>query len=170
MTNAAPTVQTVQLPASGPIMVTRIISDRLFPESAARVVGCPHCKQNISVPVPAEKDPEPVTWIVSQAHPLMPDMKVIRMFIIDSGVEVYSVSNDGKSGARNLVPMKSVRLTEEAMPLDVFAEELEEAEDDNFPGGDPEPGDPDPGDDPDDTPQPGKPLPALPVQNGGAAS
>jgi|GEM_PF-2362727 len=168
MTTAAPAVQTVQLPVSGPIMVTRMISDRLFPDSAQRVVGCPHCKQNISVPLPADKDPEPVTWIVSQAHPLMPDMKVIRMFIIDTGVEVYSVSNDGKSGARNLVPMKSVRLTEEAMPLDVFADELEQAEDDNFPGAgdDPEPGDPDPGD---PEPQPGRPLPALPAQNGGGA-
>jgi hypothetical protein len=116
MTNpTTTTVQTVELPPPGFPMLTRMISDRLFPPDA-KSQGEP------------QGEPEPVTWIVGQAHPLVPDMRVMRMFIDQSVVEVYSVSSDGKAGIRNRVPMHSIRLTEEAMPLDVFVEELIAAE------------------------------------------
>jgi hypothetical protein len=91
-------------------------------------------------------------------------MKVIRMFLTDDGVEVYSVADDNRAVMRNLVPSKTIRLTEETMPIDVFADELEAAEEDNFPGGD-DPDDPDP-DDPSKSPAPPAALPA----NGSAPS
>jgi len=151
-----PAVQAIELPKPNFPMVTRMISDPLFPESKPQTVGCPHCKGNISVSAPSDKQ-EPITWIVGQAHPLVPDMKLVRMFVDSGGVEVYSVSSDGKAGMRNLVPMDSIRLVEEAMPLDVFVEEITAAEEDDEPD-DPEP---DPGDQPD--------APA-PVANGQAVS
>jgi len=156
MTTTAPTIQTVQLPEPGFPMLTRMVSDAFFPETKQQVMGCPHCKQSISMPAPSDKDKqEPVTWLVSKPHPFIPDMKVMRMFIDRGGVEVYSVSGDGKSGIRNLVPMGSIRLIEEVMPLDVFVEELTAAEND-----DPDPDDPDPGDPGDPEPAPA-PLPAT---------
>jgi hypothetical protein len=107
-------------------MLTRFISNALFPENRRGVL-----------------DSEPVTWTLSQAHPLVPDMKIIRMFVDRGGVEVYSVSADGSKGMRNLVPMNWVRLIEEAMPLDVFVDELAASEsdedDDTEDLGDPEP-------------------------------
>ena len=113
MTMPAPTppvqFQTIELPAPTPgtPMLMRMISDPLFPPEAGA------------------KD-EPLTWVVSLAHPLVPDMKVIRMFVEDVGIAVYSV--DGKIGMRNLIPMERTRLVEEAMPLEVFADELYRAE------------------------------------------
>lgn len=152
---AVPAVQTVNLAAPGYPMLTRMVSDPLFPDTKQQVMACPHCKQNLSIPLPSADKQEPVTWIVGQPHPLVPDMKVMRMFIDGGGVEVYSVSNDGKAGMRNLVPIGSVRLTEEAMPLDVFAEELAAAEEEDE---DPE------------TELPEEPPPALPVDNGQSPS
>ena len=101
-------LRTVELPAPGFPMLTRMVSNCLFPESNGKEV--------------------PTTWIVGQPHPLVPEMKIVRMFVDRGGVEIYSVSGDGKTGMRNLVPMSWIRLTEEAMPLDVFIEELEAAE------------------------------------------
>jgi hypothetical protein len=110
MTTSMPAVpfatRTIELPQPGFPMLTRMISNPLFPEGKG----------------------EPTAWIIGQQHPLMPDMKVMRMFIVDAGVEVYAVSTDGKAGTRNLIPMSTIRLTEEAMPLDIFEEELAAAE------------------------------------------
>ena len=144
-TQAVPTtvrVQEIPLPEPNYPMVTRMISHPLFPlDPKQQVVGCPHCKQSISVPDPSKENAEPITWIVGQPHPLLHDLKVMRMFVDDGGVEVYSVTSDGKSGIRNLVPMGSIRLVEEAMPLPVFLEQMEIAEEENAP---PEP-EPEPG-------------------------
>lgn len=109
--------QAVELPQPGYPMVTRVISNALFPENGQEA---------------------PVTWVVSHPHPLVPTMRVVRMFIDRGGVEIYSVSADGKNGMRNLIPMSWVRLVEEAMPIDIFADELYDAE-----TGDPDP-DPEP--------------------------
>jgi hypothetical protein len=103
---AVPDIRTIELPQPGFPMLTRMVSNPLFLDDKG----------------------EPKTWIVGQPHPLVTSMKVMRMFVADGGVEVYSVSDDGKAGMRNLVPMATVRLTEEAMPLDVFADELAAAE------------------------------------------
>ena len=161
MTTATP-IRPIQLAPAGFPMLTRMLSDPLFPPTETKTVACPHCKQNlaVNVPVPSSKEKdEPIAWIVGQQHPLMPEMEILRMFIEDDGVMVYSVSKDKRAGSRNLVPMKSVRLTEEAMPLDVFAEELADAEGEDDPGEPGEPGEPgDPGD-PD-------PVPAALPANG----
>jgi hypothetical protein len=98
---------TVALPAPQFPMMTRMISNSLLPDGGRE---------------------EPTTWVVSQPHPLVPDMKVVRMFVDRGGVEVYAVSSDGKNGMRNLIPMSWVRLVEEVMPLEVFVEELAAAE------------------------------------------
>jgi hypothetical protein len=101
--------KTVELPEPGFPMLTRMISSALFPENGRE---------------------EPVTWVVGKPHPLVPDVRVVRMFVDRGGVEVYSVTADGSSGMRNLIPMSRIRLIEEAMPLEVFIEELAAAEDD----------------------------------------
>jgi hypothetical protein len=110
MTQPQGSVQTVALPAPGYPMVTRVISSALFPDSKGKE--------------------DPVAWVVSQPHPLVPQVNVVRMFLDRGGVEVYSVSHDGKAGMRNLIPISHVRLVEEAMPIDVFVEELNAAEND----------------------------------------
>lgn len=126
MTMSAPTPQvqrTIELPAPGYPMVTRMISDPLFPPE-----------------VPGARD-EPVTWVVSQPHPLVPDMKVVRMFEEGARVVIYSVSADGQTGMRNFIPMARTRLVEEAMPLEIFIDELavsESGEDDDPPDDSPE--------------------------------
>lgn len=104
--NGVPT-QTITLPDAQYPMVTRMISNALFPENGKE---------------------DPVTWTVSHEHPLVPDMKVVRMFATRDRVEVYSVSSNGRAGMRNIIPMSWVRLVEEAMPLDVFVDELSDAE------------------------------------------
>jgi len=110
--------KTITLPEPGYPMVTRMISNPLFHDQKEEMV-----------------------WIVSQPHPLVPDMKVMRMFVDRGGVEVYSISSDGRSGTRNLIPMGCVRLIEEAMPLDVFIEEVAAAEGDDGDEPEPEPAD-----------------------------
>jgi len=132
----------IELPNPGFPMVTRMISNSLLPEEGQRE--------------------EPITWVLSQPHPLVPNMKVVRMFVDRGGVEVYSVPDDGKNGMRNLIPMSWVRLVEEVMPLDVFVEELAAAESDG-------------GDDDDDDDEPGltpdvQPAVASAPSNGQSAS
>ena len=111
MTQSQGAVQTVALPAPGYPMVTRVISSSLLPDSKGKE--------------------EPVAWVVSQPHPLVSQVNIVRMFLDRGGVEIYSVSQDGKAGMRNLIPLSHVRLVEEAMPIDVFIEELNAAENDD---------------------------------------
>lgn len=118
-------------------MLTRMVSNTLFPTPQPQRADCPHCKQALQIDKGVE---EPITWTVGQRHPLVPDMMIVRMFVDRGGVEVYS--HDGKNGMRNLIPMSFVRLIEEVMPLDLFAEELSAAEaesDDDGDEGDDEP-------------------------------
>jgi hypothetical protein len=138
MSAPVPTARTIELPPPGYPMVVMVITDDLTDNSKPRI-----------------------HWVVSKAHPFVPDMNVMRMFPDREGyLEVYSVSSDGKAGMRDLVPMIHVRLAQEAMPLDVFAEELYDAE----AGDDADDPDLDPGSDPD--PSSAQP----PVENGQVAS
>ena len=105
------------LPPFGYPLLTRMISNRLFPPDA----GQPD---------------EPMTWALTHPHPLVPGMRVVRMFVSDGGVEVYS--HDNEKGMRNLIPMHSIRLTEEAMPLEVLIDEILAAESPDEDGGDDE--------------------------------
>ena len=124
-------------------MLTRVISNALFPEPVRDARGVVVSTKSIDVC-------EPITWAVSQAHPLVPNMKVVRMFVDRGGVEIYSVSDDGQNGMRNLIPMHWVRFVEETMPPEVFVEELDAAE----------AGETDDDDDPDDEPDPDE-MPEL---------
>lgn len=118
--------------------VTLVVSNPLFP-----------------VPNSQKESLEPVTWILNRPHPFVPDMKIVGMFINRIGVEIYSTN--AKIGMRDLVPMNSVRLTQEGMPLNVFEEEfaLAEAEDDDD-------------DDDDDDPAAPEREPEVPTANGQA--
>ena len=123
MQQPQPQVRTIELPAAQYPMLTRMVSEPIFGESE-----------------------EPVAWALSKPHPFIPDLNVVRMFL-DRGdgngsatVEIYSVSPNGtKGGVRHIIPLNSVRIVEEAMPIDVFVEELAAAEGPNDDGGSDEP-------------------------------
>lgn len=84
-------------------MVTRMISHRLIQESG-----------------------QPAIFAIKEPHPLVPDMVVVRMFVNEEGVEVYS-RRDNKA-MRSFVPFGWIRLVEEAMPFGIFSGELKETD------------------------------------------
>lgn len=126
-------ITTIQLPAPTPgtPILARMVSNALFPEAEMRNVQCPHCTQRHQVSVGKNKQDEPIVWELNKPHPLLPDMLLVRMFVEDDGVEIYSVAKDGTGGLRNLVPMSTVRLIEELMTPRVLVDELTEAEEGN---------------------------------------
>lgn len=71
---------------------------------------------------------EPMVWIVDEDHPLISGVKIVRMYIVDGGVEVYSVMPDGKHGMRETIPSFELRLMQEVMPAAVFLTELQAAD------------------------------------------
>lgn len=104
MTNPNGTPTNVTIPAPQPPMLTRVVSEPIFNDREENLI-----------------------WALGGPHPLGPDTyKVIRMFADRGGVEIYL--SDGKNGVRNIIPRDKVRFIEEAMPLDIFAEELYAAE------------------------------------------
>jgi hypothetical protein len=143
--------QYVSIPPAEYPMVNRAITNALFSESST-APGLP----------PRE---DPVTWMCNQPHPLVPQMKVIRMFYIRGvGLEIYSLPDSEQSQIppmRNFVPTHWVRFVEEIMPAEIFVEELAYSE----AGGD---DDPDPDPDPDALGDPGDPGGATDPQQGGA--
>jgi hypothetical protein len=104
-------------------------------------------------------------WGVAQVHPLVQEMKIVAIFMRGDGVlEVYSTKDaDGqgqkKSGMRDLIPIRRVRLIEEVMPFDIFLEELRVSE---LGGDEDDDGDDDDGDDID---EPAPPTPIASVKN-----
>jgi hypothetical protein len=149
-------------------MVTRMISAPLFPNASAqkatdlvKSIAAAAAAQRWDVVADAMRvlaslgEEEPIVWTVGSPHPLIPSVNVMRMFRGDlDGVEVYSVSADGKDGIRDLVPSGTIRLVQEAMPIDVFVEMVTEAE---------------LGDEPDDPEPDPEPAP-VPVANGQSAA
>lgn len=108
--NIAPKV--AELPEPQFPMLTRVVSDSVFSERKEELV-----------------------WIFGQPHPFAPkEYRVFRMFANRSGVEIYSVSFDGKSGIRDSIPMSKVRFLGEEMS-DTFLDELYDAEDASAPVG-----------------------------------
>jgi len=109
--NAPPTTtapSNINLPKPGFPMLTRVVSNPIFSSDP--------------------KKDNPVTWTLGSPHPMIPTVKVVRMFVDRGGVEIYSATDDGSAGMRNWIPDVQIRLTEEAMPMDVFVEELAAAE------------------------------------------
>ena len=127
MTTPTTSTTTSPLPEIGYPRMMKLVSEPIYPQSVTKTAGCPHCQKPVSIPVPVAAV-DPITWIVGGSHPLIPALKVIAMYQVDDGVDVYSVSEDGKSGLRNFVPSKTMRLTEDTMPLHVFVDELAAAE------------------------------------------
>ena len=99
--NVASTNRSVEIPEPGYPMLTHLLSSPLFPDMA----------------------PGNCSWVVDEPHPLVPEMKVVRMFVVDGGVHVYSAPSSGIC-TRSFVPMGWIKLIEEVMPLDVFVEQL----------------------------------------------
>jgi len=108
----------LQLPAPGFPMVTRVISNALFPQPTPPPPN----------PIPPPREPEPVAWLLGAPHPFVPSMRIVRMFVVPDGVAIYSAADGSPDGMRNLIPMHWVRFVEEAMPIDIFVEELSLAE------------------------------------------
>jgi hypothetical protein len=99
--NIVPITGSVMLPEPGYPMLTRMLSNVLFPDMP----------------------PGSCSWKLDGVHPLVPEMKVVRMFVVDGGVHVYSAPSNGVC-TRNFVPMGWIRLIQEVMPLEVFVEQL----------------------------------------------
>jgi hypothetical protein len=98
----SPKVNTIELSEPGYPMTTHMISNALFPDM--QLESCP--------------------WVIDQSHPLVPEMKVVRMFVVEGGVHVYSAPSSGGICTRTFVSMGWIKLVEEVMPIDVFLEEL----------------------------------------------
>ena len=125
----------IRLPPASPgrPLLTRMLSNALFvspptlpmpPQGASLDVHALLAMQRQA----AHADPidQPITWVAGQPHPLVPNMTVARMYVEEGGVDVYS--HDGRNGMRHFIPMDTIRLIEEVMPLDTFADEIEDAE------------------------------------------
>jgi hypothetical protein len=123
------------------------------PPNGATTSPPPALTRVVSNPIFSDRD-EPITWAVRTLHPIIDTYTVVRMFADLGGVEIYSLSTDGKSGMRNTIPTSKIRLIEEAMPFDVFKEELEAAMYASAPVG---PLSADDDDDDDDEPEPEEP-------------
>jgi len=94
----------------------------------ATQIPAPVLNRVVSDPILSDRG-ESIIWAINAPHPLVPELyRVIRMFIDSGSVEIYSLSSDGKNGMRNIIPTSKIRLTEEAMQLVVFGEELYAAE------------------------------------------
>jgi hypothetical protein len=149
-----PTVQYELPPPSDPV-VTRVITNGLFPEPI------PRDKQGVALIPPVPRAEEPLSWVLGAPHPQVDDFRIVRMFRVEDGVDVYSVSKTWEC-TRNLLPWSTVRFVEETMSAEFFVEEirLAEAGDDpdepsdladpgdsvGYPPGDPGDGDGDPND------------------------
>jgi hypothetical protein len=99
-------------------MVTHVISEALFPDMQSEVANCPNCSAPISAPVDRS------VWVIDHPHPLVPELKIERAFVDDGGIEFYSFASDGKTFARHFIPTIRYLFAREAMPLEMFVEEL----------------------------------------------
>lgn len=131
-----PATNTMTIPDATYPMVVHMISSPMFPPGDE--IG-PNGQ-----PTGRPGKEEPIAWVISKAHPFVPKFTVMRMFLDGGVVEVYSISDDHKVGMRDVIPIHTVRLVQESMPLDIFVEELIDAENDDEDPDPPDPGGPDP--------------------------
>jgi hypothetical protein len=96
--------------------LTLVIANPLFPQPVLDTAGN-------AVQGQYRASVEPVVWGIGSRHPFVQTMKIECMFIDGDLIEVYST--DGKIGMRDLIPMSTVRLAEEGMPLDTYEEEID---------------------------------------------
>lgn len=124
-----------EIPAPTYPMLTRMVSDGLLPDDSVLAPPPPPGSDPASFLAWARKEArrnasreDPMVWTVSHPHPLKPGTTIIRMFDSGDSVDVYSVSDDGKSGLRHVIPAARVRILEEVMPISVFASQIALAE------------------------------------------
>jgi len=137
--------QPLALPEPGYPLLVNLFTDNLVPPKDEAGASKAHAPKE-----------EVVHWALTQAHPFIPGMTIMRMFVLTSTVEVYSRANDGTC-MRDTIPMARVRLAQEGMPPQVFVEEITAAE-----GG----GDDDDDDDLPDEPEPDEDHTPAPTANG----
>lgn len=116
-------VKTIELPPPEPPILNRMVTQCLLPADDGRET--------------------PMVWSLGRENPLDPKMKVIRMLLTDDGdVEVYSMPSNGAGDTywRHTIPRHMVRVVQEMMPVDIWIDELIDAET----GDDDDPDDPDP--------------------------
>jgi len=102
----------LELPKPRYPMVTRVVSELPTPVEGVVTTG-------------------PITWMIKAKHPFMVDLMVVRMFVDELGVEIYSIPEDGKNGVRHTIPMEKIRCIEEVMPAATFLDEIEMAQEDD---------------------------------------
>lgn len=152
----------IRLPPPEFPLLTRLISESLLPREV--VIGTRRGNQGQPVEITEQRE-SAITWTLHSDHPLIPDMKIVRMFYTEETVDIYSVSKDGKNGVRNIIPVNRVRIIEEIMPIELFVEELTAAEADHV-GGSEDDGDDSDSEDGDSDPEESRdtdPPPALSV-------
>lgn len=124
-------VRTIELPPPEPPILTRMVTQSLLPTDDGREM--------------------PVIWLLGKENPIDAGMKVIRMLLTaDGDVEIYSMPSNGAGDTywRHTIPKSMIRVTKEMMPVDVFIDELIEAE-----SGDDDDDDPDDPNDPEFEPE-----------------
>ena len=101
------------------------------PTSPEQDLPPPLLQRVISNPFFPEDGVAPIVFRIDAVHPLMPTARIVRMFIIDGGVEIYAMKQERPGafiGVRNTIPMHWVRLVEEIMHPDVLNDEIELAD------------------------------------------
>lgn len=88
-------------------------------------VRYPMVTRMISHPLIQENN-QPAIFAIKGPHPIVPEMTIVRMFVNEYGVEVYSRRED--KAMRSFVPFGWIRLVEEAMPFGIFAGELKDTD------------------------------------------
>lgn len=159
MTNQAQPQQqqtkVLELPVARYPLVNRVIADHPFPTET------PQGQTVESFRAPA------VIWTIAQPHPLVADLKVVRMYMVPGvSVEIYSMKSDGTLGVRNIIPWNQVRLAEEICDVQSFIDEITAAEEDDDDDDDDDPNEPKP----DPTAVSPNGLQPLPPMNGGGVS
>ena len=77
---------------------------------------------------------EPMSWVVTGAHPFIEAAQVVAIFVDGAGIDVYSVRRDETGDVecmRDHIPLSRVRVFRESMPFDTFENEMKLAEDDD---------------------------------------
>ena len=79
---------------------------------------------------PLDGGTEGLIWEINKAHPMFDGFTVIRMFVSEGQVEIYSTPSAGpaKMGLRHTVPMSRVRAVEEFLDPATFVAEIAELE------------------------------------------
>lgn len=98
----------IQLPLPVPPVTTRVIALTPFPGPGGGF--------------------ELLVLTIDAPNPLASQFRVVRMLPRAGGVDVYSLSADGRGGVRHFIHSDLVRIIEESMPANVLVEEIIDAE------------------------------------------